>query len=113
MTSLEGAVLPKGSLILVTGVNGYIASHVADQFLRLGYKVKGTVRNAEKSSWVSTYFQKKYGTEVFELAEVTDLTDQDALKTALQGEHDCRPSPRKTIPRCPKTTLLRGVVADA
>lgn len=87
MALLEGAVLPKGSLILVTGVNGYVASHVADQFLRLGYKVRGTVRDVKKSSWVNKYFQEKYGTEVFELAEVQDLADPDAVKAALQGEH--------------------------
>lgn len=94
MAVLEGAVLPKGSLIFVTGANGYVASHVVDQFLRLGYKVRGTVRDANKSSWVGTYFQGKYGKENFELVEVRDLTDADALKTVLAGKLAALPPPQ-------------------
>lgn len=37
------ALLP-GSRILVTGANGYIASHVVDQLLALRYVVRGTIR---------------------------------------------------------------------
>ena len=36
--------LPTGSRILVTAANGYIASHVVDQLLVLGYAVRGTIR---------------------------------------------------------------------
>lgn len=36
------AIAP-GSLTLVTGVNGFIGSHIADQLLSLGYRVRGTV----------------------------------------------------------------------
>lgn len=90
MAPLEGAVLPKGSWILVTGANGYVASHVVNQFLRLGYKVKGTVRDSKKSSWVGKYFSDKYGAENFELVEIKDLTDPELLKKALEGEHKPR-----------------------
>lgn len=95
MASLEGAVLPKGSLILVTGANGYVASHVVDQFLRLGYKVRGTVRDSKKNAWVEKYFHDKYGTESFELAEVKDLADPEALKKALEGENEPLASPAR------------------
>lgn len=88
MATLEGAVLPKGSLILVTGANGYVASHVVDQFLRLGYKVRGTVRDSQKNEWVGEYFHERYGTQSFELVEVKDLTDPEALKKTLQGENE-------------------------
>lgn len=87
MAPLEGAVLPTGSLILVTGANGYVASHVVDQFLRLGYKVRGTVRDSEKNAWVAEYFDEKYGAGNFELVEVKDLTDPEAIKKALEGEY--------------------------
>lgn len=87
MAPLEGAVLPKGSLILVTGVNGYVGSHVADQFLRFGYKVRGTVRDTEKSAWIDTYFDQKYGAGNFELVGVEDLSNPDALKEVLGGKH--------------------------
>lgn len=86
MAPLEGAILPKGSLILVTGVNGYVGSHVADQFLQHGYKIRGTVRDAKKNAWVASYFDKHYGTGKFELVEIQDLTDLEAIKKALQGK---------------------------
>lgn len=92
MAPLEGAVLPKGSLILVTGANGYVASHVVNQFLRLGYKVRGTVRDSKKSAWVEKDFRDKYGTDSFELVELRDLTDPEGLKKALEGENAPGPS---------------------
>ncbi|CAN8096001.1 unnamed protein product [Discula destructiva] len=85
MGLLEGAVLPKASIILVTGANGLIGSHVVDQFLRHGYKVRGTVRDAQKSGWLAKHFNEQYGEGQFELVEIKDLTDVDALKKALQG----------------------------
>ena len=34
--------------ILVTGVSGFIASHVTERLLKKGYAVRGTVRNKDK-----------------------------------------------------------------
>jgi nucleoside-diphosphate-sugar epimerase len=42
MTQIEH----KNAKVLVTGVTGYVGSHVARQLLLHGYKVRGTVRNA-------------------------------------------------------------------
>lgn len=86
MAPLEGAVLPQGSLILVTGANGLVGSHVADQFLKHGYNVRGTVRDAKKSAWVARYFETQYGTERFELVELQDLTNTEAVKKVAEGE---------------------------
>jgi hypothetical protein len=36
------AAIPQDSLVLVTGVNSYIANHVADQLMEAGYRVRGT-----------------------------------------------------------------------
>ena len=36
------AAIPKDSLVLVTGVNSYIANHVADQLMEAEYRVRGT-----------------------------------------------------------------------
>jgi nucleoside-diphosphate-sugar epimerase len=52
MDSTEKLRIPKGSLIVVTGVNGYIASHVAYQLLLSGYRVHGTVRTRAKGAWL-------------------------------------------------------------
>ncbi|THH28734.1 hypothetical protein EUX98_g5438 [Antrodiella citrinella] len=35
------------SLVLVTGVSGYLGSHVVDQLVVAGYRVRGTVRSAK------------------------------------------------------------------
>lgn len=88
MAPLEGAVLPKGSWIIVTGANGYVASHVVNQFLRLGYNTRGTVRDAKKNAWLTDYFSEKYPDVKFELVEVKDLTDVEALKKAAEGERE-------------------------
>lgn len=92
MAVLEGAVLPKGSWILVTGANGYVASHVVNQFLQLGYHARGTVRDATKHAWLTEYFSNKYPDVQFQLVEVKDLTDVAALTKAAEGElgmHTC------------------------
>ena len=60
--------------ILVTGVNGFVASHVLTQLLELGYNVKGTIRPLKDSSKL-TYLntlKEKYST--FTLVE-GDLLD--------------------------------------
>lgn len=86
MATLEGAVLPKDSLILVTGANGLVGSHVVDQLLRHGYKVRASVRDTDKSGWLSTHADEQYGKGRLELAEVKDLTNLEAMKKAMAGE---------------------------
>jgi nucleoside-diphosphate-sugar epimerase len=85
MSPIQDPTLPEGSLILVTGVNGFIGSHIADQFLLAGYRVRGIVRNVQKNSWMTTFFDDKYGKDKFELVEVKDLADSKSLTEALGG----------------------------
>jgi nucleoside-diphosphate-sugar epimerase len=75
----KDAVLPQGSSILVTGANGYIGSHVIDQLLKYGYKARGTVRDAERNTWLQEHFDKEYGTGKFEMVEVKDITKENLL----------------------------------
>jgi len=84
MSAPKDAVLPPGSKILVTGANGYIGSHVADQLLQRGYLVRGTVRDAAKQAWLTELFDKEYGSGKFEIAEVKELT-KDNLAAAMKG----------------------------
>ncbi|QDS69750.1 hypothetical protein FKW77_010133 [Venturia effusa] len=76
--------IPSGSLILVTGVNGLIASHVAEQCLKAGYRVRGTTRDAQKNSWMKKVeaFSRP---EAFELFEVKDMTKDGAFDEAIKG----------------------------
>lgn len=76
-------VLPKGSLVLVTGCNGYIASQIVDHLLQLGYRVRGTVR--EPKQWLKDYFTDKYGEGKFETATVPKIDVVDAFKNSIKG----------------------------
>lgn len=86
MSPIQNPELPEGSLILVTGANGYIGSHIADQILLAGYRVRGTVRSAQKNAWMTAFFDGKYGKGKFELVEVKDLAEKSALEAVLQGQ---------------------------
>lgn len=82
----EYSAIPKGSTILVTGVNGLIGSHVANEFLERGYNVRGTVRDVSKSAWIQDLFVKQYGKDKFTLFPVIDLTLPNALEEAITGK---------------------------
>lgn len=53
----EKRALPAGSLILVTGASGYIGSHVINEALAAGYKVRGTARSEEKAENTKKIFK--------------------------------------------------------
>jgi nucleoside-diphosphate-sugar epimerase len=77
--------IPKDSIVLVTGVNGYIGSHVADQLLEAGYRVRGTYRSPSKAQALSDLWEKKYGQGRFELATVPDMSKEGAFDEAVKG----------------------------
>jgi nucleoside-diphosphate-sugar epimerase len=82
-STVENPNIPLDSVVLVIGVNGLIASHAADQLLAAGYRVRGTVRNAEKNSYWIPLFDKRHGEGRFELVEVPDLTVPGAWDTVM------------------------------
>ncbi|VUC24634.1 unnamed protein product [Clonostachys rosea] len=73
-------VVPPGGLVLVTGINGYIAGVVAKTFLDHGYKVRGTVRSVSKYDWMPSYFGPN-----FSLIEVPDILADNAFSEAVKG----------------------------
>lgn len=84
--SINDVAVPKGSTVLVTGVNGFLGSHVADQFLRNGYKVRGTVRDVAKSGWVRETFARLHGPDGFDLVEVPAMEADGAFDEVAKGE---------------------------
>lgn len=82
---LSNPIIPPGSLILVTGVNGLIASHIADQLLQAGYSVRGTARDLSKSSWVVSLLGTCYGPDRFQLVGVSDLAEPGVWPHVVQG----------------------------
>ena len=77
--------IPYGSTVVVTGCSGFIGSHVADQTLAAGFKVRGTTRDATKNQWLKEFFDNKHGAGKFELVSVPDPTASIALSEAVKG----------------------------
>ena len=63
----------------VTGI------HIVDQLLDHGYRVRGTVRDAEKAVWTSKYFKDKYGVGRYTTAIIQDMANQFAFDIAVRG----------------------------
>ncbi|GAA5823840.1 hypothetical protein JCM5353_006375 [Sporobolomyces roseus] len=76
-------VVPKGSLVLVTGANGFLGSHVVEQFLENGFKVRGTVRSLDKLSNLEQRWESKYP-GMFEAVEIADLTKEGCYHEAMK-----------------------------
>ncbi len=74
-------------LVTVTGISGYIGSHVGLQLLQSGqYRVRGTVRSTSNEAKIAP-LRKAFGEELFgklELVEA-DLLDPDSFTRALEG----------------------------
>ncbi|KAI5249989.1 aldehyde reductase II [Aureobasidium subglaciale] len=118
----DSVALKPGSLILITGVTGYIGAHTADQFLRRGYKVRGVVR--KPADWLTTLFSERYGPDQFSTWFLADLTDEEGLVRAMQDVHGVvhvasdvsfSPDPNVVIPIAVNlaTTALKAAAKSA
>ncbi|KAK5729787.1 hypothetical protein LTR17_011653 [Elasticomyces elasticus] len=84
----DSPVVPKGSLILMTGETGYIASHTTEQLIKDGYQTRGTIHDK------SSAFNGLYGSGQFDVVEVPDMIVDGAFDEAvkaerLTGQYDC------------------------
>ncbi|KAK2740008.1 aldehyde reductase ii [Colletotrichum kahawae] len=85
--NLPQTAIPTGSLVVVSGASGCMGSHICDQLLSLGFRVRGISRNVKTSGWIETVFTKKYGFGKFELIEVPDFSAPGAFNAAVEGAH--------------------------
>lgn len=78
-------------IILLTGINGYIASHIALLLLRKGYTVRGTSRSANTvGRLLSQTAFAPYATHSparVQHVVVTDMTQPGAFDEAVRGVH--------------------------
>ena len=72
-----------GSLVLITGINGHIASAIAMRLLQKGYKVRGTVRELKRAQFIQKEFSKYAGN--LHIVEVPVITAPNAFTEALKG----------------------------
>jgi len=97
--------------ILITGVSGYIASHVAFRLLEKGYAVRGTVRNKDKGQTVVDALTA-HGADVsnLELVEANLSSDAgwaDIVKDCRFIQHIASPMPLEP------PSEREGLVAEA
>lgn len=71
-------------LILITGISGFIARQTAVAFLRAGYRVRGTVREARRADEVRTSLASHADVERLEFA-VADLNSDTGWREAAAG----------------------------
>lgn len=73
-------------LVLITGINGYIASQTTKAFLDAGFKVRGTARNPQASrELLHEPFGKYLDDGSLEIVEVKDITVPGAFDEAVKG----------------------------
>ncbi|KAL7918330.1 NAD(P)-binding protein [Trichoderma austrokoningii] len=115
---------PKGSWVLVTGVTGFVASHIAKAFLDRGFRVLGTVRNLDRASWLTKDVLEDFAARGdFELVQVTDLANDHAFDEAIKGVSavihvasiiTLDPDPNKVIPQtvAGATSILEAAIRE-
>lgn len=71
-------------IILVTGINGYLASNIGMAVLQRGYRLRGTVRAADRASQLMNGPWEEYASRI-EIVEVPDICADSAFDEAVKG----------------------------
>ena len=77
----------KGQIVLVTGINGYIASVIGLALLEKGYTLRGTARAVKSTAPLLEGGYEKYASQV-EIVEVPNMEIAGAFDTAVKGKVD-------------------------
>lgn len=79
--------------VLITGLNGFIAAHVAAAFLRAGYYVRGSYHSQNpipgqllEALHQETPDRNESNTSFIELVEVEDITRLGSFDEAVKGQ---------------------------
>lgn len=79
--------IPLGSLVLVTGASGFVATHIVDQLLLAGYNVRGTVRDETKAEWTTAFFADRHGAGKYSAVIVPEMSVDGAFDEAVKGRY--------------------------
>ncbi|KUJ19442.1 putative NAD dependent epimerase/dehydratase [Mollisia scopiformis] len=77
----------KNQIVLISGVNGYIASVTAKAFLEAGYSVRGTSRSKSSSEGLLKALPQYAEAGRLQIVEVKDITIDGAFDEAVKGVH--------------------------
>ena len=67
------------------GPNGFVGSHVLQQLLASGYRVRGTVRSLSKSSYLANLYPNETASGDLHFVTVPDIEAPGALDSAILG----------------------------
>ncbi|KAA6413937.1 MAG: hypothetical protein FRX48_02299 [Lasallia pustulata] len=73
-----------GKTVLITGINGYIASRIGHDLLKKGYKIRGTSRSKPSTEALLNGAYKEFAGRV-ETISVPDMTVPGAFDEAVKG----------------------------
>lgn len=73
-------------IVLITGINGYIAAHIGQNLLQKGHTVRGTSRSASAKSRLLSNAFKGFESQ-YQHVEVPDITIDGAFNEAVKGVH--------------------------
>lgn len=73
-----------GKTVLISGINGYIASSIGLEFLKKGYTLRGTARATKGMETLQRGAYEEYG-DRFEMRAVPDITVPGAFDDAVKG----------------------------
>jgi NADPH-dependent methylglyoxal reductase len=84
-------------LVLVTGANGHVASHVVDQLWGspTGIRVRATVRSPNALEKVEGLYPHHVKSGRLQVVRVLDMTAKGAFDQAVQGRLHCPSSDEK------------------
>ncbi|RMZ82867.1 hypothetical protein DV737_g1891, partial [Chaetothyriales sp. CBS 132003] len=87
MLHAEPTSIKPPSIVIVTGANGFIASHTIHQLLQQGFKVVGTVRSRDKAEAVRKTHSEltPQCIHLLSTAVVPDITDPEAYMSLFQS----------------------------
>ncbi|KAJ5198555.1 NAD(P)-binding protein [Penicillium cinerascens] len=71
-------------IILITGINGYLASNTGTAVLQAGHILRGTCRSRERVTALLEGPWKEYESQI-EIAVVPDISEVDAFDEAVKG----------------------------
>ena len=78
---------PNNKLVLMSGVNGYIASKTAEAFLEAGFNVRGTSRFIKSTHALAAALFPYVDAGRFSVVEVPDITTPGAFDDAVKGRN--------------------------